>query len=158
MDRRPFFEFNMLEFTDQQVKELRRFKKELFEPDSTVIAARKLKYTAKIIRLLSDELSQPSDAFLKYVVSQVYDGRATSVVLRMFTELTHSAFNQFINDKIQARLTSALNQENENTNVKAVELTKRWVSITDYNLPPGSPPPTSLRFWDDELRSIEAWV
>ena len=157
MDQKPFFEFNMLEFTDRQVKELQRFTKEQFDTKSTVDAARELKYTRQIIRLFSSELSQPSNAFVRYVASQVYEGRITTVVQRMFTDLTHSAFNQFVNDKIRDRLNSALKQENEKVDTETADVPKGWVPLPDFNPPPGSPHPKSIKFWDDSVQSLEAW-
>ena len=114
MDPRPFFEFNMLDFTDLQVKELRRFTKEQFDKESIVDAARELKYTAQIKRLLAEELSEPSDKFVKFVIGQVYEGRISSAVRKMFSDLTSAAFKQFVNDKINDRLASALQQESNN--------------------------------------------
>ena len=129
MDKRPFFEFNMLDFTDLQVNELKRFTKEQFDTNTTVDAARELKYTGQIKALLTRELSQPSDEFVKYVAGQVYDGRHTAPIRRMFTDLTHTAFNQFINDKIRDRLNSALKQEDDNEEAATDEQPKGWVFI-----------------------------
>ncbi|MDE0686161.1 MAG: type I restriction enzyme HsdR N-terminal domain-containing protein [Candidatus Poribacteria bacterium] len=157
MDQRPFFEFNMLDFTEVQVRELRRFTKEQFDTNSIVDAARELKYTGQIMRLLADELSQPSDEFVRFVTSKVYEGRATSGVRKMFTDLTHSAFNQFISDKVRDRLSKALKQENETADTMDDVKTQKWVSIPGYGLPGGSPPPVSIRFWDNDTRPVKVW-
>ena len=111
MDPRPFFEFNMLDFTEVQVRELKRFTKDEFDKSQIVDAARELRYTAEIKRLLARELAKPSDKFLNFVIRQVYDGRITASVRKMFRGLVYPAFNQFVSDKIQDRLASALKQE-----------------------------------------------
>ena len=108
MDPRPFFEFNMLDFTEPQVRELKRFTKSDFDHTQIVDAARELRYTTEIKRLLARELANPSDDFVTFVIRQVYEGRVTASVRTMFNGLTRSAFTQFINDKINDRLTSAL--------------------------------------------------
>ncbi len=113
MDPRPFFEFNMLDFTEIQVKELKRFTKDEFDKSSIIGAARELRYTAEIKGLLARELMKPSDDFVRYVIRQVYEGRVSVASRNMFKELTFSAFNQFISDKIQDRLASALKQEGD---------------------------------------------
>ena len=64
MDKRPFFEFNMLDFTDVQVEQLKQFHKDSFDPTETVEAARELKYTNEIIRTLSEEMKNPTDDFV----------------------------------------------------------------------------------------------
>ena len=111
MDPRPFFEFYMLEFTDIQARELKRFTRDEFDKSQIVDAARELRYTAEIKRMLARELSKPSDEFVTYVISQVYEGRKSVSVRKMFRALAFTAFNQFINDKIQGRLANALKQE-----------------------------------------------
>ena len=121
MDPRPFFEFNMLEFTEPEVEELKRFTKDRFDKSQIEDAARELRYTAAIKSLLARELAKPSDDFVKYVIKQVYEGRISVSVRRMFRTLAFSAFNQFITDKIQDRLTSALKQEDDAAQEKRKE-------------------------------------
>ena len=111
MDTRPFFEFHMLEFTDIQVRELKQFTRNEFDKSQIVDAARELRYTEEIKRMLARELSKPSDEFVSFVISQVYEGRKSASVRKMFEGLTFTAYNQFINDKIQSRLANALKQE-----------------------------------------------
>ena len=113
MDPRPFFEFNILDFTEQEVRELKRFTKDEFDKDHIIDAAKELRYASEIKRLLAKELTKPSDAFLKYVMKEVYEGRISASARKMFSRLTHSAFNQFVSEKIQDRLTYALKQEDD---------------------------------------------
>lgn len=159
MDPRPFYEFNMLEFTDSQVKELKRFTKDQFDKDSVVDAAKILKYTTQIKGLFANELAQPSGQFVKFVLGEIYEGRITAGVRQRFTDLIHSAFNQFINDKIRDRLNTAINQEDEQSadTLDDSRTPQGWVSITDNTIPGGSPAPVSIRFWDNDVRVIRAW-
>ena len=113
MDPRPFFEFNMLDFTEAQVEALKRFTKTAFDTSEIVDAARDLKYTTEIKRVLSEEFSSPSEDFVGFIIKQVYKGRATTPVREMFSTLTHQALTQFINERIDNRLKSALEQEKE---------------------------------------------
>ena len=110
MDPRPFFEFNMLDFTEAQVAALKRFTKTAFDTSEIVDAARDLKYTTEIKRVLSEEFSSPSEDFVSFIIKQVYKGRATTPVREMFRALTHQALTQLINERIDNRLKSALEQ------------------------------------------------
>ena len=110
MDPRPFFEFNMLDFTEAQVGALKRFTKTAFDTSEIVDAARDLKYTTEIKRVLSEEFSSPSEDFVRFIIKQVYRGVATSAVREMFSTLTQQALTQFINERIDNRLKSALEQ------------------------------------------------
>ena len=110
MDPRPFFEFNMLDFTEAQVGALKRFTKSAFDISEIVDAARDLKYTTEIKRVLSDEFISPSEDFVGFVIKQVYKGRTTIPVREMFSALTRQALAQLINERIDSRLKSALEQ------------------------------------------------
>lgn len=113
MDHKPFFEFNMLNFNEAQIEQLKRFTKSSFDLLETVDAARELKYTTEIKRTLAEELASPSDEFVKFIVKRVYKGIATQTVKEQFSVLTQQAFAQFISDRISMRLQSALEREVE---------------------------------------------
>ena len=111
MDPKPFFEFNMLDFTEPQVEELKRFTKSAFKPSEVVDAARELKYTTEIKRVLAEELASPSADFVLFVIRRVYQGRVTPAVRDQFASLAKQAFAHFINERISIRLKSALERE-----------------------------------------------
>ncbi|MEZ4863243.1 MAG: type I restriction endonuclease [Caldilineaceae bacterium] len=111
MDGKPFFEFNMLEVREQDVEELKKFTQSAFDLDGIMTTASELKYTREIKRILSEQLQDPSEDFVRLFVSQVYAGRMTQSVKEQFTEMTRRAFRQFINDRVQERLKSALATE-----------------------------------------------
>jgi hypothetical protein len=119
MDPGPFFEFNMLEIDDVVVQELKRFTKSAFDLDSTLVAASELKYTREIKRILSHQLREPSDDFVKLFTSQIHPGRMRRSAKEQFTQLTKRALNQFINDRVYDRLKSAMTTEGEPPSVVA---------------------------------------
>lgn len=69
-----------------------------------------LKYAGAVKKILEKELANPSDAFVKFFVNQIYDGRVTQQVLEQFTSIVADARNQFVNDQVNDRLKSALHQ------------------------------------------------
>lgn len=113
MDAGPFFEFNMLEVDDAIVEELKRFTKSSFNLDSTLEAASELKYTREIKRILAQQLREPSDSFVRLFASQVSPGRMKRSMREQFTHLTRQAFHQFVNERVNDRLKSALATEGE---------------------------------------------
>lgn len=108
MDSKPFFEFNMLDFDDNQVNELKKFTKSSFSLDDILNTASTLKYTRAIKKILEDELHAPSEPFVRFFASQSYDGRVTQPVIEQFTVIVRNAINQFINERLNERLKSAL--------------------------------------------------
>ena len=114
MDQTPFFEFNMLSFTDTQIEELKRFRKDNFDIAETVEAARELKYMGEIQQVLAQEMKDPSEEFVRFILLRIeYPRMKTAPVLRQFTPIARQAFSQFVNDRIDARLKSALERDSE---------------------------------------------
>lgn len=108
MDEKPFFEFNMLDFSESNISELKRFSKSNFNSDELGNAARNLLYTKEIKRLMAEQLTDPSPDFVKFFASQVYTGKLVVSVVEKFTEITKRSLKEFINDRITDRLKSAI--------------------------------------------------
>ncbi len=70
-----------------------------------------LKYTREIKRILTQEIAQPSEEFVRFFTSKVYQGRMTQSVREQFTAITQKALQQFISDRVSDRLKYALAQE-----------------------------------------------
>jgi hypothetical protein len=108
MDSKPFFKFDVLNYEEHQVEELKKFRKSHFSMEQILETASTLKYAGAIKRILGQELESPSEAFVRFFASQVYDGRITQQVLDQFTTIVLEARAQFINEQINERLKSAL--------------------------------------------------
>ncbi|MCB0014925.1 MAG: type I restriction enzyme HsdR N-terminal domain-containing protein [Anaerolineales bacterium] len=112
MDSKPFFVFNMLDFQDRHVEELKKFTKSAFNLDEILTTASELKYTAAIRRILEQEFEQPTDEFVIFLAKQVYAGRMTQSAKEQFGTITHKALRRFLSDQINERLKSALEETN----------------------------------------------
>ncbi|WP_419605064.1 type I restriction endonuclease [Thiolapillus sp.] len=108
MDSKPFFEFNILDFEDHQINELKKFTKSAFSLEDILTTASTLKYTGAIKKILEQELEKPSEEFVRFFASRIYGGRLTQSVLEQFRKIVKKAREQFINEKINDRLKSAL--------------------------------------------------
>ena len=115
MDSKPFFEFNILDFEEHQIEELKKFTKSAFDLDKILTTASELKYTNSLKRIFSQELSDPSQEFTKLFGSQVYSGKMTQRVMEQFSTIVKRAFTQFIREKVNDRIKSALDGEQEET-------------------------------------------
>jgi predicted type IV restriction endonuclease len=108
MDDKAFFEFNMLNFIDSDINELKRFSKSNFDPSELSDIAQNLLYTKEIKRIMAEQLNEPSSDFVKFFASQVYSGRMIPTVVEKFTEITKISLKEFINERITERLKSAI--------------------------------------------------
>ena len=113
MDEKPFLEFNISEIKDNQIEELKKFHKTVFDADSIVNTASELKYTSELKQLFQQELNNPTPEFVKYFAKQVYPSIVTAKVLEQFTTLTKKSIQQHISDLITERLKTALTKEDD---------------------------------------------
>jgi hypothetical protein len=113
MDEKPFLEFDITKLKENTVKEIEKFHKSKFDVSLIIDNASNLKYTREIKFLIDQEITQPSQDFVKLFASRSYSGRLTSKVMEEFTEIVGKAFNQMISEKVNDRLNSALNKEQE---------------------------------------------
>lgn len=114
MDEKPFLEFNICELKDSTIAEISKFHKSQFDVKGIVNNASFLKHTKELKSILESELDSPSHDFVRFFLSKMSGNRrATEKVIEEFTPLVKKASAQLMNEKINARLTSALNKEAE---------------------------------------------
>lgn len=115
MDEKPFFEFNITEIKDNEIAELKKFHKSYFDIINITNTASELKYLNEIKNHINNEISNPSEEFVKYFTKKVYVGQISQKVLEQFSAITKRAFNILISDSINGRLKSALKTESDIT-------------------------------------------
>lgn len=109
MDERSFFEFNLLDFNEGAVDELKKFTKTAFDVDNIVSTASTLKYLRALLAEVKTEFSTPSEDMVRMLISRVMPGvRFTAQVKEQYTELTRRALDTFLKEAINLRLKSAM--------------------------------------------------
>jgi predicted type IV restriction endonuclease len=112
MDAKPFFEFNILDFKERDVEELRKFAKAAFDLEKILTTANELKYTRAIQTKLGEWLVSPSEEFVRLVSSDLLGSRRfTPAVRDQFTFITKRAFEQLLGERINERLKGAMAPE-----------------------------------------------
>lgn len=129
MDDRPFLVFDLLDFQERHVVELKKFAKPNFDINEIQTTASELKYTAAIGKLISEEFENPSDDFVRFFATQVYSGRMTVAAREQFTAITRRALQRFMNDKINERLTTALKETSREEPTETEEVTAEEAEV-----------------------------
>lgn len=112
MDEKPFFEFNILDFKDRDVDELKKFAKALFNVDQILTTASDLKFTRIIQSRLAEWMTNPSEELVRLLSADLLAGkRFTPVVKDQFTLITKHAFESLISERINERLKGAMTPE-----------------------------------------------
>lgn len=108
MDAKPFLEFSVLDDQETFAAELKKLSKQSFNLDTVLDSAKELKYTREIKKILFHELQSPSEEMVRLIAGRIYLGVKNQKVIQQFTDLFSRAFEQFINDRINERLKSAM--------------------------------------------------
>ena len=112
MDDTAFFEFNILDFKERDVEELKKFAKSAFDVDTILTTASDLKYTRVIQERLNDWVTEPPEEFVRALSYDLLPGRRFTPTLKdQFTHITKRAFEQLLNERINTRLKGAMTVE-----------------------------------------------
>lgn len=112
MDQKPFFEFNILEFRERDVDELKKFAKSSFDVEIILTTANDLKYTRAIQKLLAEWMVSPPEEFVRLVSSDLLGNRRFTPAIRdQFTTIARRAFEQLVGERINERLKGAMTSE-----------------------------------------------
>lgn len=115
MDEKPFFEFNLFDFEEKDIAELKKFSSSNFDIDDILSNASELKYRKQIKSVISAEFEEPSEEFVKCLTDDLYDGRFTLQVKERFTVLVKEACSDFLKDSIKTRFESVWSDNETDT-------------------------------------------
>ena len=118
MDSRPFLEFSLAEVSQGLAVELKKFAKDSFDLTDILSTASELKYTKGMKKALAQEWVEPSADLVRLLTSRVYSGRLTQAVKEQFTILSRKALAEFLSERVNERLKSALERESASPEVK----------------------------------------
>jgi hypothetical protein len=138
MDSRPFFEFDLRNFRETDIEELKKFSKEAFSLSNILATASSLKYLRAAKRVITDEMADPSIDFIKFVASKFHEGRMTAPALEMFKPIIRAACQQFLDEKMDECRKDTLNALDKHEPLLGIETpqteyqasTKGWVITT----------------------------
>jgi predicted type IV restriction endonuclease len=112
MDEKAFFEFNILDFKERDVEELKKFAKAAFDLDTILATANELKYTRAIQTRLAEWMLNPSEEFVRLVSADLQASKRFTLAVRdQFTVITKRAFEQLVGERINERLKGAMAPE-----------------------------------------------
>jgi len=113
MDDRPFFVFSMDTMRRTDPLTLERFSRHQFNIDAIIAEAGRLKLESLMRIELEREFAAPSDEFVRMMASRVQPGgRMTNSVKEQFQPILSNSIASLIRDRVNDRLTNALNVAN----------------------------------------------
>jgi len=109
MDDKPFFTFSMDALKPADARTIEKFTKQSFDIDKIVQEAGLLKLQSLLRKELEKEMAEPSEEVIRLLASRVHGGRVTAQVRENFGKMIVSTFSAIIRDRVNERLSSALN-------------------------------------------------
>ena len=117
MDTRPFLTLDLSDIKQEQVEEVGRFVRTDFDPSEIRENADALKYVQGLRERIAQEFRDPSDDFVRLLMSSVYDGLKTQSAVDAFRVHTQKALKSFVEVNLRERLAAAFGKEAGETEI-----------------------------------------
>jgi len=112
MDEKPFAEIDQADLKAAPLEQIKQLSKSMFDLDTLLSTAERLKYLRGVKEEIRAELNAPSDWLVKEMAKRVHSQKnVTSNVINNFRPIVIEAIDSVINDRISERLSSALEAE-----------------------------------------------
>lgn len=121
MDDKPFLEINLLDLNDNHIAEIKKFARDSFDIDNIFTTASELKYTSLIKAQLNNQLNNPSDDFVRFIIGDFYSGVKTANVIEKFKPIVKKSLQQFVSDFMNDKIKSILSNDDEDNSTVQVE-------------------------------------
>ncbi len=118
MDLTPFLEVDLLNLKPTHLNELKKFHKDNFSVEDIASSASELKYSKSIREFMSQQLEEPTDDFVKYILSEVYSGVKTQNVIDKFRPIIKKSLNSFVSELMNDKISAALKTEEPQDDVE----------------------------------------
>jgi len=111
MDEKPFLILDLANIDARTFPHLEKVTKANFDAETVMAMAEELKYVSELRKVVAREFKDPGAELVKLFASQVTSQRMTAATIEKFTQLTHTAMNQYVRDEVNRRLRSAQDLE-----------------------------------------------
>lgn len=138
MDATPFLTIDITKIKDSQIPEIAKFHKDNFDIDNITSSASELKYLNSLKEFMTNQLQNPSEDFVRFFVGNIYDGMKNKQTIEKFTPIVKKGLSQFITERVNEKLSAALNtsvsvkeDEAENAEVMEVQLENEIITTPE---------------------------
>ena len=110
LDKRPFFEIDIGNATQEHITVLKKFSKSDFNLTELMSEGKNMLMMRNITSILRAEMENPTEEFVKTICSKCYDRNLTPKVINEYTPLIKKSFHQMIAERVASDLTAAIEQ------------------------------------------------
>lgn len=113
MDEKPFLVVNMLDISDADIEQLKKFHKSYYNEQEILSTAQELQITIQVKELLNRNFQNPGDEFVRYFVKCINDWKSNAKLIEQYRPIVKKSIAAVINDIIADRLNVAIKNENK---------------------------------------------
>lgn len=120
MDEKPFLIVNMLDLSDTDIEQLKKFHKSYYNESDILSTAQELQITIQIKDLLTRNFQEPGEEFTRYFVRCLNDWKSTAKQIEQYKPILKKSIASVINDIIAERLNVAIKNEEQKPDTQVI--------------------------------------
>lgn len=132
MDASPFFKFDLLDYDDNDLRELEKFHRTHFSIDNVKAAASTLRYLRGAMAFIERQWAGPDEDFVRMVARDFYEGPLRAQVVETLKPIVKRAFDDLFRQRALKRIDVAFDGDKKSDALPAIDDKK--VETTDEEL------------------------
>lgn len=137
MDEKPFLVVNMLDLSDSDIEQLKKFHESYYNEHDILSTAQELQITIQLKDLLCRNFQTPGDEFTRYFVKCLNNWKSNTKLIEQYRPILKRSIASVINDIIADRLNVAMKTDGEQEHSPTKESSCEQTVITATELPDG---------------------
>ena len=117
---KPFLIVNMLDLSDTDIEQLKKFHKSYYNESDILSTAQELQITIQIKDLLTRNFQEPGEEFTRYFVRCLNDWKSTAKQIEQYKPILKKSIASVINDIIAERLNVAIKNEEQKPDTQVI--------------------------------------
>ncbi len=122
MDEKPFYEFDLSKLKKSDFRNIAKFQRTGFDVESIIETAASLQMEGAVTKTLLKEMAEPSPELIRLIAAQVTDGRLSAGTKAAIGKHIPNAFKAILREKLNDRLTSAIDEGSDEEPVIVSEI------------------------------------
>ena len=115
MDEKPFLVVNMLDLSDADIEEMKKFHKSCYNESEILSTAKELQMMIQIKEILAKNFQSPGDEFTRYFVRSLNNGKSTPKLIEEYRPIVRKSILSVIGGMISGRPDTAILVKEEKT-------------------------------------------
>lgn len=134
MDEKAFFEFDLCKLRKSDIRNLAKFQRTGFDVAAIVETAASLQMEGQVTKALEAEMTEPSADFVRLIAAKLSNKRLTAGTKAAVARHIPNAFNAILRDRLNDRLTSAIDPGDSQEPASSSEIETSTDEIEGFNI------------------------